>query len=73
MMHETAREYLLSRIRVATSPGFRDQLLEQLYDADNRATDWDARQWGFQPDKWMAAERLAMRNAGGCDWPAEVV
>jgi hypothetical protein len=38
-----------------------------------RATDWDARQWGFDPFRWMGSERAALRSRGGVDWPREII
>jgi hypothetical protein len=73
MMHEKTREYLIGRLRVAERPGWRDHLLDQLYDSTYRATEWDAEQWGFDAAGWMKDERAAMRARKGRDWPSEVI
>lgn len=53
-------------IRIARNREERDRRLEQLYDITARATEWDADQWGFGPDVWMARERQEMnRRAAG--------
>lgn len=38
-----------------------DQVLEEWYDIQYRATEWDAGEWGF-PDTWMARERGYMNK-----------
>jgi hypothetical protein len=50
-----------------------DVLLDRYLDGMFRATEWDARQWGFDPWRWFAAERAALKVRGGCDWPREVI
>lgn len=46
-------------------PGSRDEvnlLLDRRFDAQHRATEWDAEQWGFDPHEWCARMRLEMSN-----------
>jgi hypothetical protein len=72
MMHESARRAMLDRIR--KSPRERiDAALDDYCDCLFRATEWDAAQWGFEPDAWQAAERAQLRTRGGRDWPTEVI
>jgi hypothetical protein len=42
-----------------------DYWLDQWIDATTRATEWDADQWGFNPDRWMAEERAEMDRRVG--------
>lgn len=49
------------------------ELLDQYADGLLRATEWDAEQWGFDPQKWMIRERLTMAHRGGHNWPTEVI
>lgn len=44
--------HLADQIRNTTDPGRRDELLDQWVDIRDRATEWDADQWGFAPDDW---------------------
>lgn len=37
-----------------------DQCLELWLDYLFLATEWDAEQWGFKPDKWLVTERGLM-------------
>lgn len=37
-----------------------DRWLDEWIDVTTRATEWDADQWGFNPDTWMAEERVEM-------------
>lgn len=71
MMHEKARQRHIDRIREA-SPDKRDFWLDQFADSLLRATEWDADQWGFDPDRWMAAERAEIERRGGPVHPREV-
>ena len=70
-MHEKARARLVGRLTAATNPGQVDAALDQLYDSASRATNWDAGMWGFDPDRWMEAERVELARRGGTDWPTE--
>lgn len=44
-------------------PNAVDELLDRRYDAEYRATEWDADQWGFDPDRWCETERVQL---GAC-------
>jgi hypothetical protein len=72
MMHEKARARYIERIKAAAGPQ-RDFWLDQYADVLLRATEWDADQWGFDPDRWMDAERAQLRTRGGRDHPREAV
>lgn len=48
-----------------------DWWLDRYADGLLQATEWDADQWGFDPDRWMEAERVALARRGGEDWPKE--
>ena len=39
-----------------------DCWLDLRIDYTERATEWDADQWGFDPTRWMAAERAEMER-----------
>jgi hypothetical protein len=86
VMHEKAAERQRDRLRMAAAalnhpdPVRRadarralDTWLDAYADSLLRATEWDAGQWGFNPDKWMAAERVQLASRGGCHWPREVI
>lgn len=60
--HPNAFERLADRLRRTKVPFVRDQLLDQWLDFRDRATEWDAKQWGFNPDKWMSKERAEMKK-----------
>ncbi|MDX3165848.1 hypothetical protein PV516_18860 [Streptomyces scabiei] len=61
--HPAAFAHLAAQLRRADDPVWRDQLLDIWLDIRDRATEWDARQWGFDPDRW--AERIiADHNEG---------
>lgn len=53
---EDLREQLLS----VETPDDRDALLDEWFDAANRATDYDAIEWGFDPKRWMSEDRKRM-------------
>jgi hypothetical protein len=64
--HPKALERYARMIR--TNPTNADFWLDEWIDATTRATEWDADQWGFDPDRWMLAERLEMdQRASGED------
>lgn len=42
------------------SPQDRDMILDEWYDAQHRATDYDAIEWGFNPKTWMYNDRREM-------------
>lgn len=47
--------------RMAAAPREHvDHYLDQWLDYTQRATEWDADLWGFDPTRWMAAERAEM-------------
>lgn len=50
-----------------------DWWLDQYGDSLFRATEWDADQWGFDPDRWMEAERRELAERGGADRPKEMI
>jgi hypothetical protein len=70
-MHEKAKARMVGQLLTATSPGQVDAVLDQLYDGTVRATEWDADMWGFDPDRWMEAERVELARRGGTYWPSE--
>jgi len=62
-MGEAAKWHLANRISNATSRQAQDELLDIWLDYRDRATEWDAERWGFNPDTWMLAERRMMDKA----------
>jgi hypothetical protein len=51
-----------------------DWWLDQYADNLLRATEWDAEQWGFDPDRWMEKERADILNmAHENTYPREVI
>jgi len=86
VMHERAAERQRARLRLAAedlanaSPdrvarARRDMDVWLDYYADSllRVTEWDADQWGFDPDRWMEKERVELTKRGGQNWPREVI
>lgn len=71
--HQKALDRYADSIR--RDPANADHFLDQMIDATTLATNWDAGQWGFDPDRWMAVERCEMdRRANGAGlWPKENV
>ncbi|MEU3399529.1 hypothetical protein [Streptomyces filamentosus] len=61
--HPAAFAYLAARLRRARHPDQRDQLLDIWLDIRDYATEWDARQWGFDPTSW-ARRIIADHNKG---------
>lgn len=59
MMHQKARDGLFEDIRKAT-PERRDYYLDLYLKWRDGVTEWDADQWGFDPDTWMWVERQLM-------------
>ncbi|MER5302292.1 hypothetical protein ABT039_22920 [Streptomyces lasiicapitis] len=52
--HPAAFARLAAELRHARDPARRDQLLDHWIDIRDRATEWDARRWGFHdPDDWV--------------------
>lgn len=82
-MHEVARRALRERFaRVAHCAGRpgadrayflkqADMVLDEFLSYDLLATEWDADQWGLNPDDWMTEERAEMRRRGGDRRPTE--
>jgi hypothetical protein len=74
MMHEKSKARQEAQLRDCLPYSDRfAEALDRYADSLLRATEWDAMQWGFDPDKWMARERLTIAHRGGRDWPAEVI
>jgi hypothetical protein len=48
--HPKTFERLSGELRLTTDPVRIDQLLDDWWDAQNLATNWDADQWGLNPD-----------------------
>ncbi|MFF2571065.1 hypothetical protein [Streptomyces sp. NPDC058084] len=61
--HPAAFANLAARLRRTRNPVRRDQLLDIWLDIRDRATEWDARQWGFDPETW-ARRIIADHNEG---------
>lgn len=40
----------------------QDKLLDEWLDLTNLASEWDARQWGFNPDRWCFTYRATMES-----------
>jgi hypothetical protein len=59
--HPRALKHLAAQIR--RDPANTDQYLDQWFDVTTRATEWDADQWGLDPDRWMAKDRAQMERA----------
>lgn len=79
MTHMAAHPDAIKRMKLKIELSLRngwpiDGLLDQLFDVTQRATEWDAGYWGFDSDRWMAAERNAMnaRAANLGFYPTEV-
>lgn len=75
--HERIRQFADCRNHPDPSESARahqhlDWWLDQYADSLLRATEWDADQWGFDPDRWMEAERVELARRGGEDWPKEL-
>lgn len=71
--HRKAYERLYRDIARATTRDAQDWRLDQILAIQQLATEWDADQWGFDPDRWMETERVVLASRGGCDWPTEAV
>jgi len=57
-----AFERLASELTLATNPVRRDELLDEWLDYRDCATEWDAQQWGFDPDRWEERLRIQMER-----------
>jgi hypothetical protein len=74
MMHEKARARYEAMLRDCLPwPSQVDTVLDQYADGLLRATEWDAGQWGFDPDRWMEKERAELASRGGQNRPMEVI
>jgi hypothetical protein len=51
---------LAERLVAAGTTAERDALLDRWLDYRDRATEWDARRWGFDPDRWLEKERAEL-------------
>lgn len=71
--HPKAYQRLFAQVAQANDSSSRDQWLDEILDVQQRATEWDADQWGFNSDLWMAAERAELAERGGNDWSQEHV
>lgn len=60
---ERAFEHLRTRLRGASDRPMQDEILDLWLDFRDLATEWDAQQWGFNPDTWMLKERNEMYMA----------
>ncbi|MGI5418644.1 hypothetical protein [Actinomadura luteofluorescens] len=69
--HAKAIERLQRAIGQASTRTAQDAVLDEILDVQQSATEWDADRWGFNPDRWMAAERAELASRGGMDWPRE--
>lgn len=49
--HPAAFAHLADRLRSATDPGARDELLDTWLQYRDHATEWDADQWGLAVDQ----------------------
>ncbi|MER7350951.1 hypothetical protein ABT390_36710 [Streptomyces aurantiacus] len=52
-----AFDALAERIRRAADAATADMLLDRWLDYRDRATEWDAARWGFDPNRWCEPER----------------
>lgn len=74
MMHAKAKARYEAMLRDCLPwPDQVDIVLDRYADSLLRATEWDAGQWGFDPDRWMEAERVELAGRGGCDRPREII
>lgn len=53
----------------AGNPREIDALLDHWVLLRYCATDYDARRWGFDPEHWMAPERMTMEEQARCGRP----
>ncbi|AZM53317.1 hypothetical protein DMA15_12570 [Streptomyces sp. WAC 01529] len=51
---------LAERLVAASTVEGRDALLDRWLDYRDRATEWDAAQWGFDPDQWCEHQRTEL-------------
>ncbi len=69
---DKAFERLTQRLIDAADADQIDMLLDHWFDIRNRATEWDAMQWGFNPDRWMSKSRERMEERIMADARQEV-
>lgn len=50
-------EQLTQRLCKETDRKKQDELLDLWWAAENLATEWDAKEWGFDPEKWEFEKR----------------
>lgn len=62
--HPLAFQRIAKDLTATTNPDRRNELLDEWLDARDRATEWDADQWGFDPDGWCLKERTEMERRG---------
>jgi hypothetical protein len=72
-VHPKAKHRIVAHIQAATTRELQDFFLDEFADVLLRATEWDAGQWGFDPDRWMETERVRLAEHGGTFWPTEPV
>lgn len=69
--HQKTLDRIARNIR--EHPGSVDYWLDYWIEYTTMATEWDAGEWGFDPCRWMQAERDELtKRAGGKLWPKEV-
>ncbi|MEW1630790.1 hypothetical protein AB0387_25950 [Streptomyces sp. NPDC089173] len=60
--HPKAFQRIADQLATTTDPDRRNELLDEWLDYRDQATEWDARRWGFDPDRWCEIERAAMQR-----------
>ena len=60
--HPRAFQRIANDIATTADPDKRDELLDEWLDCRDRATEWDADQWGLSPDFWCLEERDEMER-----------
>lgn len=53
---------LEDRLRATSDPAEINRILDHWFDLKARATEWDARKWGFYPNVWCAKLREEMEE-----------
>ncbi len=53
-------EHMVGLLLKAETRMAQDALLDIWIDSTTRATEWDADQWGFDPDTWCLNDRTKM-------------
>jgi hypothetical protein len=62
--HEEAITRLRDKAANAKTREEQNHWLDLILDYTQNATEWDADQWGLDPDRWMEAERDEMEHTG---------